>query len=132
MKKVILIVLLLFVLFFVVLFSASEEDALAEKSIDGVAAYLGYFEGEDIDLYTDEEEMYGALAGKYFRDGQVSIYEFDPDSPSYKYWESETDTCVGGFVLLYDNTEELTEVTEDEMFKEVEKIKSIKFKPDED
>lgn len=80
MKKLILIVLLLFVLFFVVLFSVNdEEDALAEKSIDGVAAYLGYFDGEDIDLYTDEEEMYGALAGKYFRAGQVSIYEFDPD-----------------------------------------------------
>ena len=29
--------------------------------------------------------MYGALAGKYFKDGQVSIYEFSPDSPSYEF-----------------------------------------------
>lgn len=99
-----------------------------ERSIDGVAAYLGYFDGEDIDLY-HEEEADNVLAGKYFKDGGVSIYEFDPDSPSYKFWENETDTCVGGFVLLYDNSEGITAETEGEMEKELEKIQSIKFKP---
>ncbi len=67
------------------------------------------------------------MAGKYFKDGQVSIYEFNPDSPSYEFWSSETDTCVEGFVLLYDNVPP-TEMTDYEMDVEIDKIKSIKFK----
>ena len=82
MKKIILLILTIVVI--TSLFSCGKEE-LVERSIDGVAAYLGYHDGEDIDIYSEEEQMYGALAGKYFKDGQVSIYEFSPDSPSYEF-----------------------------------------------
>ncbi len=125
MKKIILLILTIGVISS--LFSCGKEEVLVERSIDGVAAYLGYYDGEDIDIYSEEKQMYGALAGKYFKDGQVSIYEFNPDSPSYEFWSSETDTCVEGFVLLYDNVPP-TEMTDYEMDVEIDKIKSIKFK----
>lgn len=51
---------------------------MVERSIDGVAAYLGYFDEEEINL-NEEGAVEGTIAGKYFRDGQVSIYEFDPN-----------------------------------------------------
>ncbi len=127
MKKIILLILTIGVISS--LFSCGKEEVLVERSIDGVAAYLGYFDGEDIDIYSEEEQMYGALAGKYFKDGQVSIYEFNPDSPSYEFWSSQTDTCVDGFVLLYDNLEG---TTYEETIEEIEKIESIKFKPKEE
>ncbi len=126
MKKSILAVLLITLL---IPFTAcgDKDEEPVERSIDGVAAYLGYYDGEDIDIYSEEEQMYGALAGKYFKDGQVSIYEFSPDSPSYEFWSSQTDTCVDGFVLLYEK-----EMTDYEMVIEIDKIKSIKFKEETD
>ncbi len=129
MKKSILGVLLITLLVSFTTCGDKDEEQLVERSIDGVAAYLGYFDGEDIDIYSEEEQMYGALAGKYFKDGQVSIYEFNPDSPSYEFWSSQTDTCVDGFVLLYDDLEG---TTYEETIEEIEKIESIKFKPKEE
>lgn len=84
MKKSILAVLLITLLIPFTVCGDKDEEPV-ERSIDGVAAYLGYYDGEDIDIYSEEEQMYGALAGKYFKDGQVSIYEFSPDSPSYEF-----------------------------------------------
>lgn len=124
MKKIILLILTIVVI--TSLFSCGKEE-LVERSIDGVAAYLGYHDGEDIDIYSEEKQMYGALAGKYFKDGDVSIYEFSPDSPSYEFWSSQTDTCVDGFVLFYEK-----EMTDYEMVIEIDKIKSIKFKEETD
>lgn len=126
MKKSILAVLLITLLIPFTVCGDKDEEPV-ERSIDGVAAYLGYYDGEDIDIYSEEEQMYGALAGKYFKDGQVSIYEFSPDSPSYEFWSSQTDTCVDGFVLLYEK-----EMTDYEMVIEIDKIKSIKFKEETD
>lgn len=71
--------------------------------------------------------MYAALAGKYFKDGDVSIYEFSPNSPSYEYWSSQTDTCVDRFVLLYGDR-----VSDTKVMEEIDKIKSIKFKEETD
>ena len=68
--------------------SESSDEVPVEKSIDGVAAYMGYSDGEEIDL-SKNEEMSGALKGKYFEDGKVSIYEFDPNSSYYEFWENE-------------------------------------------
>ena len=126
MKKSILAVLLITLLIPFTVCGDKDEEPV-ERSIDGVAAYLGYYDGEDIDIYSEEEQMYGALAGKYFIDGQVSIYEFSPDSPSYEFWSSQTDTCVDGFVLFYEK-----EMTDYEMVIEIDKIKSIKFKEETD
>ena len=130
MKKKVLFILIIAAMSLLV--SCENEEVSVERSIDGVAAYLGYFDGEDIDIYSEEEQMYGALAGKYFKDGGVSIYEFDPDSPSYEFWSNETDTCVDGFVLLYDNAEAPTAETDFKMEEELAKIKAIKFKPKEE
>ncbi len=124
MKKIILLILTIVVI--TSLFSCGKEE-LVERSIDGVAAYLGYHDGEDIDIYSEEKQMYGALAGKYFKDGDVSIYEFSPDSPSYEYWSSQTDTCIDGFVLLYGD-----KVSDTKIMEEIDKIKSIKFKEETD
>lgn len=101
------------------------EGQLIGRSIDEVAAYLGYFDGEDIDL-SEEQQVQNALAGKYFRDGKVSIYEFDPNSPAYEFWTSQTDTCVGGFLILYD-WDDPEEMTDYEYMKELEKIEKIRF-----
>lgn len=105
--------------------SESSDEVPVEKSIDGVAAYMGYSDGEEIDL-SKNEEMSGALKGKYFEDGKVSIYEFDPNSSYYEFWENETDTCVGGFLLLYDFDAD-DEKTDYEVWMEMEKIERIKF-----
>lgn len=131
LKSKIWFILAIIVLVIGVLCSCGKEQVLVERSIDGVAEYLGYFDGEDIDLY-EEGEISEALAGKYFKDGGVSIYEFNPNSPTYKFWESETDTCIDGFLLLYDNLDSPTPESCYEMDKEIDKIKSIQFKPEED
>lgn len=125
MKKIILILLIVVIGVFFAMCGNKSEVQLVERSIDGVAAYLGYFDGEDIDL-SEEQQVQNALAGKYFRDDQVSIYEFDPNSPTYEFWESQTDTCVGGFLILYDWTDP-EEMTDYEYMQELEKIESIRF-----
>lgn len=102
-----------------------EDERLAERSIDGVAAYLGYMDGEKITDLDEYEDMRGALAGKYFRDGKVSIYQFDPDSAEYKYWENHED-AVGGFVFIYD-WEVYEEKTEFEIVQQSEVIRNIEF-----
>lgn len=123
MKRIILTVLSVCLIF---TFAACDDDEqLVERSIDGVAAYLGYTDGVDIDLSEDIDGT-GAKAGKYFKDGEVYIYEFDPDSSTYKYWQNETDTCVGGFVLLYDP--DIDEEPNDyEILEQIERIQNIKF-----
>ena len=126
MKKRYLFILSFFLMAFLVTCgSESSDEVPVEKSIDGVAAYMGYSDGEEIDL-SKNEEMSGALKGKYFEDGKVSIYEFDPNSSYYEFWENETDTCVGGFLLLYDFDAD-DEKTDYEVWMEMEKIERIKF-----
>ncbi len=125
MRKLIGIILMVILMF--TIYGCSKDEALVERSVDGVAAYLGYYDGEDIDIYSEEKQMYAALAGKYFKDGDVSIYEFSPNSPSYEYWSSQTDTCVDGFVLLYGDR-----VSDTKVMEEIDKIKSIKFKEETD
>ena len=124
MKRIILTVLSICLIF---TFAACDDDEkLAERSIDGVAAYLGYTDGEEI---TDLDGMVigpGAIAGKYFKDGQVSIYEFDPDSDEYKYVLTQTDTCVGGFVFIYDYDAD-EGMTDYEILEQIETIQNIKF-----
>ena len=59
---------------------------------------------------------------------RMGKYKFDPDSSTYKYWQSETDTCVGGFVLLFDP--DIDEEPNDyEILEQTERIQNIKFKP---
>lgn len=128
MKRIILITLAICLTFSFVSCGNDDDEQLVERSIDGVAAYLGYTDGVDIDLSEDMDGT-GAKAGKYFKDGKVYIYEFDPDSSTYKYWQSETDTCVGGFVLLFDP--DIDEEPNDyEILEQTERIQNIKFKPE--
>lgn len=125
MKRIILMILSICLIF---AFAACDDgEKLAERSIDGVAAYLGYTDGEEIPAMTMNKDMEGAIAGKYFKDGQVSIYEFDPDSAEYEFQKSQTDTCVGGFVLIYDYLA-IEGMMDDEIHKQTLKIQGIKFK----
>ena len=132
-KKIILAALSIILLFSLacgLLFSffAREKEQLVEKSIDGVAAYLGYFDGEDIDNVS--EKMAGAIAGKYFKDGQVYIFQLDPESEEYKYQQTQTDTCVGGFVVMYEIDPD-GDMTGFEFMTRINKISDIKFKEEE-
>lgn len=124
MKRIILTVLSICLIF--TFAACADDEKLAERSIDGVAAYLGYTDGEEI---TDLDGMMfgpGAIAGKYFKDGQVSIYEFDPDSDEYKDVLTQTDCCAGGFVIIYDY-DSYEGLTDYEILERIEEIEDIKF-----
>lgn len=130
MKKIILVVLLVVLWLSFAMCENRTEEPLVERSIDGIAKYLGYTDGKEIEIRWDEDgEAAGAKAGKTFNSkyGEVTIYEFDPNSSMYKFWESQTSTCVEGFVILFDwpSPEEMTDY---ELMQELEKIESIKFK----
>ncbi|WP_251616522.1 hypothetical protein V1225_08690 [Emergencia sp. JLR.KK010] len=132
-KKVILAFLLIVSCVSFFMCGIEPEEPLIEKSIDGIAEYLGYTDGKEIEIPWDEDgEGAGAKAGKTFNSeyGKVTIFEFDPNSSSYNFWKNETSTCVDGFVILFDwSTPE--EMTDYDLMRECEKIESIKFKEDE-
>lgn len=44
----------------------------------------------------------------------------------YEFWKNETDSCVEGFVLLYDWTDP-EEMTDYEYIQELDKIERIRF-----
>lgn len=128
MKKIVLSILVLAVVF--AFFSCKAEEQPIEKSIDGIAKYMGFTNGKDIPIrWDDDGDGAGAKAGKIFdfEHGKVTIYEFDPDSKEYEYWKTQTTDCVEGFVLMYeyDDSEELTD---DEIMTDTEKLDDIKFK----
>lgn len=130
MKKIPIMVLLLILILSFTGCGGKNEDQLVEKSIDGIAAYLGYTDGEEISpLWNEESEVTGAKSGKLysFENGKVAIYEFDPESKEYQYWESQTSDCIEGFVILYEY-DDLEKVTDSEILGETEKIQSIRFK----
>jgi len=130
MKKLTQIILLFTVMFLLCACSQKEvESVKIERSIDGVAAYLGYTDGEEISsMWNEENEVTGAKSGKLysFKYGKVAIYEFDPESKEYQYWESQTSDCIEGFVLLYEY-DDLEEVPDSEMLEETERVQSIRF-----
>ncbi len=72
MKRIILITLAICLTFSFVSCGNDDDEQLVERSIDGVAAYLGYTDGVDIDLSEDMDGT-GAKAGKILQ-GWESIY----------------------------------------------------------
>lgn len=130
MKKSLLAVFSIILL--ISFFSCGEKEECIERSIDGIAAYLGYTNGRELTpSWKDAGEVLGAKEGKIytFEYGEVTIYEFDPASPEYQYWQTQTTDCIDGFVFLY-NYDSPTEPTGAEMSAESEKIQSIKFIPE--
>lgn len=130
MKKIAIMALLLVLILSFTVCGEKNEDQLVERSIEGIASYLGYTDGEEISpAWNEDSEVTGAKRGKLysFKYGKVAIYEFDPESREYQYWEYQTTDCIEGFVLLYEY-DDLDKVTDREMLDEGEKIQSIRFK----
>lgn len=109
------------------LLSCENEEVLVERSIDGIAEYLGYTNGEEIeDLYKDDV-MATAKAGKIFeaKCGQVCIYEFDPESDTYKELEEEL-ISIDGFIIEFE-CDIFDEMSNDEIDAYMDKIENIRF-----
>lgn len=132
-KKIILAALSIILLFS--LASCGEKEEWVERSIDGIASYLGYTDGRKITpSWKDPGEVLGAKQVKVYswKYGEVTIYEFDPTSPEYQDLQTQTSDCIDGFVLLYnyDFPTEPTGAELAEMEAESEKIQSIRFIPE--
>lgn len=128
MKKLAMIILLFTVTFLLPACGQQEaEPVTLERSIDAIAEYLGYTDGEEFEiLWNDTSEMAGADRGKSFADGELCIYEFDPKSSQYEYWTTQTDMCVDGFVIRYSFDKSL-EFSDEELDYIIQKVQRIKF-----
>lgn len=78
----------------------STEVVKIEKNVDAVAEALG-LSGKSETFY----EMIGADDGAEFNDGDIEIYQYDPESKEYKDIEAgkgeiEAAACNGGFILV--------------------------------
>lgn len=128
MKKIILTLLIISLCFFFAMCDAQlieSAELPIEKNIDAVAEYLGCADGKELSIsWKEEGEGAGAKAGKTFHSkyGEVTIYEFDPNSNMYKFWENNNSACVEGFVIWFDD-----EMTDYEFMQVCEKIENIKF-----
>lgn len=122
MKKIFLITLLVAMCFsFTACGSSEDEELYAERSIDGIAECLGYTDGKErLDSF---KELSGALAAKEFANGEVIIYEFDPQSYEYKDQQKQSAICNGGFVLMLGSA-----MSDKELFDLIERFEKIKFK----
>lgn len=72
-----------------------------EKSIDAIAGYLGYSDGEET-YYT----TIGAVAGKEFDGGRFELYQFDEESEAYNNMISGNSylnvaAYKDGFILVF-------------------------------
>ncbi len=104
-----------------------DDEQLVERSIDGVAAYLGYTDGVDIDL---SEDMDGTGAKKPENTSRMGKYIFTNLIPTQAHINigKVRRTRVGGFVLLLDP--DIDEEPNDyEILEQTERIQNIKFKP---
>ena len=86
----------------------TKSENKVEKSVDAVAEYLGFIDGEE-QYYT----MIGAKDGKAYNNGELEIYLFDESSDSYKAaidgsGFAKADAYKDGIVLIFPNKKDQT------------------------
>lgn len=82
---------------------SKENKDTVKKSVEAVAEYLGFTDGEE-QYYS----MIGATAGKAYNNGELEIYLFDDTSDSYKIAIEggglvKADAYKDGIILVFPN-----------------------------